>query len=294
MATPALAALSRNFENPTVLAPAHIQELLREDSSGLRYLAPGPRNSALAEAKRLRAESFDVAFLINRSFRSALTAWLARIPARVGHATEHRAFLLTHKIPFDSTRFEAANYSDLLEAFGLTVNFGRVRLTVTEAEKQRGRDLLQGSEIGIQPGASFAAKTLPADKLTEVARRLQGAGYRLALIGGKGEERFGEELHLREPAVNLIGACSLRESMGVVAGLKACVGGSTGIMHIAAAVGCPTVTVFGPTLSSKWGHLYTPHETIQILSGNIEDMDANIVFEATMRAINANRELRQI
>lgn len=141
--------------------------------------------------------------------------------------------------------------------------------------------------VGVQPGASFAAKTLPLEGLAKVVNRLGDGGHRVAMIGGKEERHLGAALQgmAKEPLLNLIGVCTLRQSMGAVAGLRACVGGSTGIMHIAAAVGCPTITVFGPTSASRWGHNYAPHQSVSVASRNIADMDPDVVYEAVVRAL---------
>jgi ADP-heptose:LPS heptosyltransferase len=296
MATPVLSVLAQEFDTPVVLAPPAVQDMLREDSRGLKLVAPGSHHGfgqVLAEAKRLKAMKFDIVVLINRSIRSAIIARLAGIPKRVGHVTEHRSFLLTTRVPFSKKQFEASSYGDLVEAMGIPGDFTRPTLTVTDLELKCGHELIAGASIGIQPGASFEAKTMPVDALADVANRLGAGGLRIAMIGGKNEERFGRELQARvqQPMVDLIGKCSLRESMGVCANLKACIGASTGIMHIAAAVGCPTVTVFGPTLSSKWGHNYPPHKSVQIPSGLIADMDPDVVFDAAISALSAYPDL---
>lgn len=272
MATPVMRVLAQNFENPVVLASPHIQEMLKEDSKGLEMMAPGPQHGlggVLREARRLREMKFDAVVLVNRSIRSAIIARLAGIRIRIGHNTEHRGALLTTRVPFSRLRFEAESYGDLVEAMGIPGDFSRPSLTVTEEELRHGREMALGATVGIQPGASFEAKQMPAGPLAEVVDRLYRDEQEVAMIGGPGEEAAGRNLQklVQREMIDLIGKCSLRESMGVLANLKTCVGASTGIMHIAAAVGCPTVTVFGETLSSKWGHNYPPHKSIQIPSG---------------------------
>jgi heptosyltransferase-2 len=292
MATPLLNVLAEAFERPVVLASPHIQEMLKEDCGRYEMLAPGPQKGIRAmirEARRLREMQFGTVVLVNRSIRSALIAKLARIPTRVGHPTEFRGPLLTMRVPFSPTRFEAASYGDLVEAMGIPGDFTHPTLTITHQELKLGHELAQGATVGVQPGARFADKRLPLEGLAEVVDRLYRDGQRVVLIGGHGEDVSGVELQKKvsQPMLNLIGKCQLRESMGLIANLKACIGASTGIMHIAAAVGCPTVTVFGETLSSKWGHNYPPHKSIQIRSGSMADMNAFEVSEAALSALIA-------
>jgi heptosyltransferase-2 len=290
MATPLLYALRDAYPTPSVLAAPHIQEMLQADASALNLITPGSQRglpSVWEEAKRLRGMKFDSVLLVNRSFRSAMTARLAGIPKRIGHDTENRGFLLTQRVPYKKEQFEGEAYGDLGRAMSLPGDYSRVRLSVTRAERERGRELLRGATIGLQPGARYAAKTLPLKGLAGLVDRIRAEGHSVALIGGKEETAFGSELEalISQPVVNLIGQCSLRESMGVVANLSVMIGGSTGIMHIAAALATPTVTVFGPTDSLRWGHAYAPHQTVQIPSREIQDMDPVVVFEAVMQVL---------
>jgi ADP-heptose:LPS heptosyltransferase len=77
-----------------------------------------------------------------------------------------------------------------------------------------------------------------------------------------------------DDAVDLAGKCSIRETMGLLAGLRLTAGSDTGVMHLAAGVGCPTLTVFGPNPASKWGHLYPPHRVIEACGGDIKTVSA--------------------
>lgn len=279
MATPVLKALRSEFEDLHVLAPNHIKEMLREDAASDRFL--NPEHGVLAGAARLRKMKFQIALIINRSFRSALTAALAGIPQRIGHNTEGRGLLLTSRVPHSPERMEAESYGDLLSVLTLPGDYSRVELTATQQEREAGKRLLRGATIGVQPGASFEEKRIPTAVQAQVINRLHSEGHQVALIGGKDEVHFGQELEsqLKQPVVNLIGKTSLRESMGVVASLQTMVGGSTGIMHIAAAVGTRTITVFGPTLPSRWGHP-PPHISIRPASTLISDVDPDEILEA--------------
>lgn len=292
MATPLLRALAGAFGDTTVFAPPHIEELLREDSEDLKFLEPLPSrgfDSSFRQAGALREMRFDTVVLVNRSVRSAIVAWLAGIRNRIGHDTEGRGLLLTKRVHFDLTKFEAECYGDLGRALGVNADYSRVRLSVSPVEKENGLAKAEGATVGIQPGASFGAKRIPASALAVVAERLIDAGRKVVLIGGKEERPFGEALQkgVDRPLVNLIGCCTLRESMGVVSTLDVCIGASTGIMHIAAALGTPTVTVFGPTDPRRWGHLYSPHQTVKVPSGNIEDVDPEEIYKGAVEVLGS-------
>ena len=98
---------------------------------------------------------------------------------------------------------------------------------------------------------------------------------------------YGEALaaELKEPAVNLIGALSLKETMATVAQLRLMIGADTGLMHIAAAVGCPTITAFARTPATKWGHNYSPHHVLVAPGQEMSELDAETYLDAARRVL---------
>jgi ADP-heptose:LPS heptosyltransferase len=63
-------------------------------------------------------------------------------------------------------------------------------------------------------------------------------------------------------------------------------GSDTGLMHIAAASGCTTVTCFGPTRSSKWGHLDPPHQVVDGRDRDITTIQPEEVLKAVRAALS--------
>lgn len=284
MATPLLAALTSNHLTPTVLASPHVRELLSSEP-GLDLLESGTLHGfsqTVQGARRLRAQRFDSVFLVNRSFRSALTSMLAGIPIRIGHTTEGRGLLLTHKVAYDEAKLECECYGDLARCVGIDGSFSHPRLTILENERERGRQLLAGAVVGIQPGATAAHKLVSPDVLVSMADRLVAQGLGVALLGAGSEQEAAQAFQDRfsGPMTNLVGKCSLRESMGVIGNLKLLVGGDTGLMHIATALGTPNVAVFGPTPISKWGHKQPHTRALQAPEANALKMPIEPIWEA--------------
>lgn len=289
-ATPLLRRISEEFSQPVVLGSKLARELLKNDSSNLIIRDQMRSRSPLVlfkSAAELRKERFDVVLIVNRSIRAALMMKVAGIKTRVGIVAEGRGFLLTHRVPHDDDRPEAEAYGDLARAIGLEGSYEKVQLTVDAAEKKRGSELLKGAMIGIHPGASHAVKQIPAKVVAPVLYELHGLGFPLAMFGGKGEELPGTMLQdeLQNPALNLIGKCSLRESLGALSQLKLMIGGSSGVMHMAVAAGAPTLGVFGPHNSKRWGHNFAPHQTIQIPSSVMGDLDAKQFRDSCFRML---------
>lgn len=103
--------------------------------------------------------------------------------------------------------------------------------------------------VVIHPGSGGRRKQWPAERFAEVARRLGGP---VAWLLGPAE---AEQPELREAGRDVgavLEGLSLRGLAGLVAGCRVCVGNDSGVSHLAAAVGAPTVAVFGPTDPAVW------------------------------------------
>ncbi|CAN5540696.1 N/A [soil metagenome] len=276
MASPILAPLEREFSEVVVMTDGVVDQLLWEPTGKRKFLKmPKVRKprQVLEQARQIRREGYDAAVVVNHSFRSALTCMLAGIPVRVGHNLEHRRITLTHPVPYDEARSETTANFDMLRALGMGVEETYPRLPITEEEREEGRRMLQGATVGIQPGARFGAKQLPAEVSETVLRALIDEGHRIALLGGREEADLAEPLVQRYPGrvVSLVGITSIRQTLGSLANLRLMIGADTGLMHMAAAVDTPTITVFGPTPASKWGHWYAPHRVLQAVGKKIEN-----------------------
>lgn len=241
----------------------------------------------LQQAKEIRAMGVDVSLVVNRSFRSALVSRFARVPTRYGHGTDGRGFLLTKSIPYSLTRYEPDSYLDLAKLAGIEIVPCHPRLAVDPKGVAETASRLQGASVGIQPGARHPWKRIPIPSLVCLVKALQADGHCIALLGGPEEKEAGEELmgELPNKPYDLIGAFSLQGSLAALSCLKLMVGGDTGLMHMGAAVGCPTVTVFGPTMASKWAHRYPPHEVVMAPGEHLEEVPPEQIVEAARRAL---------
>jgi ADP-heptose:LPS heptosyltransferase len=147
--------------------------------------------------------------------------------------------------------------------------------------------LVGGATIGIQPGARNLDKQVPTSVWQEVARQLVNDGHRLAFLGGPEERGLLGELQV--DGVDLVGKTTLRETIGAMANLKLVLGADTGVMHLAAAVGTPTVTTFGPTPADKWGWFAEPHRVIKATGGDIRTISASQLLEAAGASLCVSR-----
>jgi ADP-heptose:LPS heptosyltransferase len=139
--------------------------------------------------------------------------------------------------------------------------------------------MAQGARIGFIPGSTNAFRVIPPKKGAEIQAKLNEP---IALIGAASERDFADRLLENLPdgvAVDLVGKLSLRESMAVIASLNVVIGPDSGLIHVSAGLGTPTVTTFSFSQAEKWGHYYDPHTVLR--TG--ENMSGDDVVDAARR-----------
>jgi heptosyltransferase-1 len=121
-------------------------------------------------------------------------------------------------------------------------------------EKQNGARLQQGGEFALMnPGAGWGAKRWPAERYGEVARRLAEDGLKSLINFGPGEESLMKAVESAGAGAAKGIACSLTELIALTRHARIFIGGDTGPMHLAAALGVPVVAIFGPTNPARNG-----------------------------------------
>jgi ADP-heptose:LPS heptosyltransferase len=114
--------------------------------------------------------------------------------------------------------------------------------------------------LALGPTASGRGKVWPAERFVQLAQALTGPGgvlpgAPLVVLGGPGalEEEMAAPLLAAWPeAVNLLGRLTLAEAAAVLSRAALYVGNDSGLMHLSAACGAPTLGLFGPTLASEY------------------------------------------
>jgi lipopolysaccharide heptosyltransferase II len=190
------------------------------------------------------------------------------VPFRIGYETDRRGFLLTSAVPvpaWKNERHESFYYLNLVSELQrlversatVTAETPATHLAVSEKRHEAARQLL--AESGATPGQPVAllcpgsvnsrAKRWPAERYAELSDRLTAAGMSVALIGSPSEVEVSREVNRRtqrNPIV-LTGKTSMAEVVGLISLADLLVTNDTGPAHVGAAVGTPTLVIFGPT-----------------------------------------------
>ncbi|MEJ5170734.1 MAG: glycosyltransferase family 9 protein [Fimbriimonadales bacterium] len=245
LALPLLDHLLSAFESVAVCASLQLKPIFRD-----RVCAwlPPPEPGILGGLRWRREVRgvFDAAFLANRSFRSALQVRLAGVPHRVGHRTEARGLLLTTAVPYSRTRCEVESLLDLAGAYGLEIRAERPWLP---------RLAEPTSKVLLQPGARHPWKRPPWTTLARAVAQAGVAESDLELVGSPAEveacRTFARQFFPK--AAISAGKTDLEGVMRLLCRGRVFLAGDTGLVHLAAAMGVPTLAFLSPHLAPKWG-----------------------------------------
>jgi len=271
-----LPVLEAAAEEPAIfVGPEAFRGLLEPRFPSVRYLATS-RAARWAPVAAIRALRPRRALLLTESLSSAVLAWLAGVPERIGYAAECRGVLLTRRVrrtgaPRSTAR--AAEYRQLAAAAGIVPRSEIPTLQAMPEESESARASLERAGLAgakylvLAPGASYgpAKQWEPKRFALAAAGIAQRTGRAVVVVGGV-EDREAASSAARESrsagarAIDLAGSTGLGELMGIVASADGVVSNDSGVMHLAAAFRRPTVGVFGST-SPVWTSASAPWVT---------------------------------
>lgn len=216
----------------------------------------------------IRRAEFDLAVMFPKSFESALWAALARIPRRAGLAAQLRGPLLTDRTAPSQAMAERHQMFDYLQMLRDTLGIETApRLPALEVGERRRRmmaEWLAGRRrrpavplIALAAGAAYGpAKEWPAERYAALVDRL-GEAHECVLVGAPGERARCEQIVAasRTGAIVAAGATDVGDLLALLSLCAGFAGNDSGAMHVAAALGLPTVGIFGSTSPRRTGPL---------------------------------------
>jgi heptosyltransferase-2 len=224
-------------------------------------------------ARRLAAEQYASVFVMPRTWKSALAPFLAGIPERTGFAGEVRFGLLNdlrfgeRKLPRMIDRCGALA---LPKGSALPSEWPKPELNVPapEAAEWRAR---QGLPQDGRPVVAFAPGAVGPSKrwtyFAELAQKLAAEGLAVWVLGSPAEAALAAEITAAAgPAARDLTSNDLRNAILALNCASACVSNDSGLVHVAAAMGTPTVGIFGPTSPWHWAPLNPLAAVIETLT----------------------------
>jgi heptosyltransferase-3 len=238
----------------------------------------GLRVQAAAEAalfRRLRARRYDLLIHLTEHPRGAILAHLLRPRFAVTRERTRDAWFwrsgFTHfyRLPKRTPRHAVDANLDALRRIGIYPDTADKKLVLVPGASAEARidaalrehRIATGTFIQAHPGSRWMFKCWPADRTAALLDRIIAAGHPLVVTGApdpRERELVAAILaqvgaNARERIVDLTGALSLSELAALTARARAFVGVDSAPMHIAAAMGTPTLALFGPSGEHEWG-----------------------------------------
>lgn len=230
----------------------------------------GQLKAELALYNALKARGYDLIIHLTEHWRGA---WLCRLlkprwavgPAVKGRPKRWKQSFTHLQTLHNPLRHMAETNLDALRRLGIQPSADERRLTLvpgSAAEAAVAAHLagfgLQGKDfIHVHPASRWFFKCWPVEHMAALVARLQAAGHTVVLTAAPSndEKKMLEAIQalLAKPAFSLSGQLSLKELAALTQAAKLFIGVDSAPMHIAAAVGTPTVALFGPSGDKQWG-----------------------------------------
>jgi heptosyltransferase-2 len=238
--------------------------------------------------RSLRNENYDIAYILPNSAKSALIPFFAKIPKRIGWKGEMRYGLLNDlrnnkkSFQYMVERYVSLAYpKNKMTGSGCLGNIQTLPKPKLEINEQVRNNVLKKFNIsitpkiiGLCPGAEFGpAKRWPEEHYGTIAKQLIKEGHQVWLFGSAKDRVTTDKIAaMVEPddqnwIINLAGDTSLNEAVDLLSCCHTVVSNDSGLMHVAAAVGCNIVGIYGSS-SPK----YTPplSDHVEIVHTDIE------------------------
>ena len=314
---PFLAQLRARFPDSsiTLLARSHATQILRgmalvdeflvtetlPAASWLTYSSSALNPADLRRfRRRLKERDFDIAFQSRMHVREHVILAMSAARRRVGYAFGYGDDMLTDALPADDpARHKVSDWLELLKPFGGAMEIVTPMLHVSAAERRWAAEYLTDrgvaptdTLIGIHPGASIVAKRWPLERFAQVAEALSArSGVRLVTFVEPGG--YGAGLASDFGAVTA--SVTLRELIALVERCTVVVCNDSGPMHIAGALGVPTVAVFGHGIARWFSPLGEGHEVVSAGDAESKSSDGGQVRPSSaLEAISATSVIQAV
>ena len=295
--TPALRALREAFPDATLdalVTPrsasafenlATIDNLLQFDKypfdHPLQAARSGRWNELVSFARLLRRRRYDTVILFHHlslrfgALKHAALVLATGAPRRIGLSSRKgRGWFFTHRVPDlgFGAKHELDYWLDLAAAAGAPVRSRQVEIVVSEDDAATAAALLPPVDrpsIAIHPGSGgySLARRWDLEKFARLGDRLrQDWAARLIVVGSQGDGVDELTASWDGDAINLGGRTTLAQLAAVLARCDLLIGADSGVLHVASAVGTPTVALFGPTNHLAWAPALPPDRLIVLRS----------------------------
>jgi heptosyltransferase-1 len=208
--------------------------------------------------RRLRELRYDMVVDLQGAIRSALLAKAsgARVRAGALHPRELPArWWYTVMAPTPSQHVVDQAAEIVSAAVGRKIDPASTSFPVSGEATRWAEDLHKPptSFVVVNPGAGWGAKCWPAERYKELVRIFAQHGIKTLVNAGPGESELAARVCEGDPANARVVECTLPQLIALIRRASLFIGGDTGPLHLASALGVPLVAIFGPTDPTRNG-----------------------------------------
>jgi ADP-heptose:LPS heptosyltransferase len=228
------------------------------------------RANVWATWRTLRAASYDWILDFQSSPRSILAGIFSGARRRAGYKVPFWGLFLNHFIqrPGNEVSATEGKMNLVRSLFSPMGAPGERQIFLTDSERQWAAGLMgegnRGKQaIGLVPTHRRPSRRWMAESFAALGRLFLSRGHPVWLFWGPGEEQFVSAIQRQIPESRMIPPASLRQMASLLERCNVVVTNDNGPMHLATAVGTPTVTIYGPTDPASWNPGGLRHRVIQ-------------------------------
>lgn len=274
--TPVFRAIKETYPDSKVImmAAPPAREILKGHPLIDELIIYSKKDSSITALKYLRKIwHFDLALILDHSYRSGLFAKLAGIPMRIGQSDKKGDKpCLTHEVlPTKSNvpLYEAEKFLNIARVADITTdNYSLCMAPAKESEKAKVHQLLTQNNINdtdkfivIAPYSLSNLKNWPEKNYQEIIHFLQLSNYKVILVSGK-ENR--ERAEFFNECYNFVGLTNIREMTYLISLSQLIICGCTSALHFASTTPTKIIALYGPTSSERWA----PKKKCTVISSN--------------------------
>lgn len=221
---------------------------------------------------KLRKKRYDLVLDLTPTGRTFLFTWMtgAKLRVTIHHGLRTSPYSLALRL--GPRKYQGEIYLDLIRALGIPAENPLPQLSSDPAANAKISSWMDAitreTKIALHPGGGWPGKWWPVEKYRDLAEQLLSQGAAVIIVWGPGEQGLAQRLAKGLPeGVVIPPFLALPELTAVLSRCEALVSGDSGPRHMAVALDCKTVGLFGPTWSQSWATPDPRHRTLQVRLG---------------------------